>query len=117
MKKMIFFLAMALLIVGATAYADLVTIVELNIVNDTGALVDKIEVAPEYAPNDWVEVPIRSWVIRSGETYRMQFREFGDYASDIFHIRLRDDQGRTYVRRDQDLVHTSTVRFTADNRN
>lgn len=117
MKKMMFFLVIAFLIVGANAYGDLVTVVELNIVNDTGALIDRLEVAPEYAANDWVEVPIQSWVIRSGETYRMQFREFGNYASDVFHIRLRDDQGRTYVRRDQDLVHSATVRFTAENRN
>lgn len=116
MKKMMVFSVIAFLIVGISAYGDLVTIVELNIVNDTGAMVDKIEVAPEYAPEDWVEVPISTWVIRAGETYRMQFREFGDYASDIFNIRLRDDQGHTYVRRDQDLVHTATVRFTSEHR-
>ena len=116
MKKAIIVLALVCIFAGA-AYADLVTVVEANIVNDTGALIDKIEVAPEYRPEGWIEVPIRAWVIREGETYRMQFRDFASYNTDIFNVRLRDSQGRYYTLRNQDLPHTSTMRFSTAQRN
>lgn len=116
MKKAIAVLALACMLAGAAVYADLVTIVEVNIVNDTGALIDRIEVSPQYAADDWIEVPIRDWVIREGESYRMQFRDFVSYNTDIFNVRLRDSEGRYYTLRNRDLPYTSTLRFSAADR-
>ncbi len=117
MKKAIAVFAFTIMFVAGAAYADLVTVVEINIVNDTGAMIDKIEVSPDYRPDSWIEVPISTWVIREGETYRMQFREFVGYNTDIFNVRLRDSQGRYYTLRNQDLPHTSTMRFSTAQRN
>lgn len=115
MRKAIAIAVLVLLFVG-TAYADLVTLVEVNIVNDTGAMIDKIEVSPDYRPEGWIDVPIRDWVIRDGETYRMQFRDFVSYNTDFFNVRVRDSQGNHYTLPNQDLPHTSTMRFTAEQR-
>jgi hypothetical protein len=114
MKKALV-LAILLALVAGFAAADLVYLLEVDIVNETGEIIEHVYIQPDYG-SEWEEIPISEWVIRAGDTYTLQIRDHKDYNTDIFNVRLESRDGTTYTMSNQDLVATSRLVFGRNNR-
>ncbi len=112
MKKAVILTIILALCAGA-AVADLVYLLEIEVTNQTGEIIEKIHIRPDYG-GEWEELPISEWVIRPGETYTLQIRDYKYYNTDVFDVRVESRDGATYTVTGQDLVATSelTIRPT-----
>lgn len=114
MKKAVILTIILAFCVGA-AVADLVYLLEVGVDNQTGEIIEKIYIRPDYG-GEWEEIPISEWVIRPGETYTLQIRDYKYYNTDVFDVRVESRSGVTYTITGRDLVATSQIAFRPGNR-
>lgn len=114
MKKAVILTIVMALCAGA-AVADLVYLLEIEVNNQTGEIIEHAYIRPDYG-GEWEEIPISEWVIRPGESYTLQIRNYKYYNTDVFDVRLESLTGETYTLAGQDLVASSQITFGPANR-
>jgi hypothetical protein len=114
MKRAVILSIILALCTGA-AVADLVYLLEIEVNNQTGEIIEKIHIRPDYG-GEWEEIAISEWVIRPGESYTLQIRDYKYYNTDVFDVRVESRSGQTYTLAGQDLVSSNQITFRPANR-
>ena len=114
MKKVCAFVLLLALVTGAVV-ADLVYLLEVEVINETDEIIEHIYIRPDYG-SEWEEIVISEWVIRPGETYTLQIRDYKYYNTDVFDVRFESRDGTIYTLADRDLVASSRLTVARANR-